>query len=153
MSTDFEQIEQDVEHTLGALADRIDAPPPREVWVAAVKSAVTDEARRWRRRRRLHGVLRPAVGIAAAVVLAIGVQLPGRPDTTLDLRAPAGDPDAAVAAWLGALEDSGDRLTALVDQDAFLDAQGNGGDSGSREADPLRLIEESLDHFESMIGA
>ncbi len=153
MSRGFQQLESGLERGLRELGPRLDAPPPRTMWVEAVKDAVDFEARRWRRTRRLVRLVRPLVGMAAALlVLTVGFPAPDVPPNDM-LAHVSADPDAAVAQWLGALEDSGERLTALVDQDTLLDYTGNGSDTGGTDADPLRLIEESLDHFESMVGA
>ena len=76
MNRDFEQIERAVEQELAALTPKLAAPPPSAASVARTKAAVAVECARMQRQRRWLITLRPAVGVAAAVLLIVAFWTP-----------------------------------------------------------------------------
>jgi hypothetical protein len=153
MDPQFEQHERELDRQLADLAPHLDAPVPRSGLIAQVKSAVDAEARRLRRRNRRIVALRPWIGAAAAVLLTVGLSLPIGSDGH---RVPFNlGPSSAIAFndWVDALDETGQRFTALLGDEWLFETPGSGDNQGNGAGDPLDSLEESLESFERIIGA
>ena len=143
MSGDFEQLERELEQEFAALAPKLATPAPRAVAVARTKAAVAAECQHMRRRRWLI-TLRPAIGVAAAVLLIVSFWTPAGSGTA----ATGVDPASALDEWVDAFDASGDQLAAMFEYDWLLDG---GSDNDNGTADPLDLLEDSLESFEQLM--
>jgi hypothetical protein len=153
MEGQFEQQEREVDRRIADLATLLDGPLPRPEHIAAVKNAVDREARRLRRRQRRLVGLRPWIGAAAAVALAVGLSLPFDSATRPALLAPYENPAVAFNDWVNALDESGRQFTSLLGDNWLLEASGSGGDENGDVGEPLDSLKESLESFEIIIGA
>lgn len=151
MTADMEHLERDVERQFAELGRLLDATPSAGA-VERVKSAVDSELARLHRRDRLASVLRPWVGAAAAVLLAVGLATPRAAHPTDSLLALSDNPEQAFSGWVKALDESGEQFAALLDDDWILDAYGAFGDDDGADIDPLDSLEESFESLERMIG-
>lgn len=141
MKLQLKQLERLVEHEAKLLADLPPVEPRPEVLVR-VKAAVRAEA------ARLGGAT-PAIwrlprwtGIAAAVLLAVGLSGP----FTGPLR-PAEPADGGVESmnlWADAVGDSNDRLSSLLDDGWLLEGGGRDGESVEGLLDNLDASFEQL---------
>jgi len=148
MNDDIKQLERSVLAELEHLGPQLDAPPPRAEWVRAVQIAVGDEIDRWYSARRRLALLRSVGGLAAALLLAVGL-LHAPESATSWLLVADQPPEQAVEDWLGAIEDSSDQLAELLEQAWTVDA---GPADDELPADPFKYLEESLDYFNTLSG-
>ena len=153
MNAQFEKLQRKIDRQLAALAPHLRAPALSPQRLASINAALADELRRLQRRQRYLVALRPWVAVAAAVLLAVGFNLPRgsrllAPGLGLNESA-----ELALADWADALGESGERFTRLFDEDWVLDDFGAGADDGGMGGDPLDSLRESLESFEQMIGA
>lgn len=153
MNAEFRQQQHEIDRQLAALAEHLRAPAPDPDSVAGIKTAVRKEARRLQRRDRRFAVLRPLVGAAAAVLLAVGLSLPGGSEPLGQIPAFDDDPAAVFSDWVDALEESGEQFARLLGDDWLFEGLESGGEKNGEVSDPLDSLEESLESFEQMIGA
>jgi hypothetical protein len=152
MNAEFEQQQREIDRQIAMLAEHFgSAAPPADV-VARVKSAVEAEAERLRRRDHRLVMLRPLLGAAAAFLLVVGLSLTSGNEPTDSSFAVGGDPDAVFAAWVDALDESGDQFTRLLGDDWLLMDPAPSDDGRSEDDDPLDSLEESLESLEQIIG-
>jgi hypothetical protein len=153
MNAEFEQQERKIDRGLAALATNLRAPAPRPERIADIKEAVSTEARRLQRRQRRLVALRPLVGVAAALLLLVGLNVPGGSGWSGQLFAPGEDPEAVFAGWVDALGESREQFTRLFEADWLPESPGPGAEQNGAGRDPLDSLEESLESFEQIIGA
>jgi hypothetical protein len=153
MNPQLEQLERQIGRQLAELTPDLDAPAPRPECIAQLKVRVDAEARRLRRRQRRLVAARPWIGVAAAVLLAIGLSLPPAAGPGELVIGPVQDADAAFVGWLDALDQSEERFAALLEEDWLLNGSVPAGEENGEGIDPLDSLEQSLESFERMIGA
>jgi hypothetical protein len=153
MNTDFRRQEREIDRGLAALAASFRAPAPRPQSVAAIKAAMSAEAQRLRRRQRRLVTLRPLVGVAAALVLAVGLSLPRGSPLSADVFAAGENPEAFFVGWLDALGASGEQFTRLLEEDWFIERLGPAGEENGEGGDRFDSLEESLQSLERIVGA
>ena len=153
MDAEFEQQQHEIDRQLAALAEQLRAPAPHPDSVAGVKAAVGEEARRLQRRDRRFAALRPLVGAAAAVLLAVGLSLPGGSEPLGQMSTLGDNPAAIFSDWVDALEESGEQFARLLEDDWLFEGLESGGEENGDAGDPLDSLEESLESFERMIEA
>jgi hypothetical protein len=153
MNAEFEQRQHEIDRQLAALAEHLRAPALHPDSVAGVKTAVREEARRLQRRDRRLVMLRPLVGAAAAVLLVVGLSLPGSSEPVGQISAFGDDPAAVFSDWVDALEESGEQFARLLGDDWLFEGLESGSERNGEVSDPLDSLEESLESFEQMIEA
>jgi hypothetical protein len=152
MDAELKRQQREIDRQMAMLAENFSsAAPPADV-IARVKSAVEAEAERLRQRDHRLVVLRPLLGAAAALLLAIGLSLTSGNVPTNSSFAVGGDPDAVFAAWVDALDESGDQFTRLLGDDWLLMDPAPSDDGRGEGDDPLDSLEESLESLEQIIG-
>jgi hypothetical protein len=134
------ELDRLIQRTLAHLDS--DAPPP--ALTQRVRAAVEREAAGYARLRRSAGRWRGAVGIAAAVLLAVGLQLAGR-----DHGGNATAPSDRLDDWIDASADSGERVSRLYGSAAALPDDAPDGPS---EDDWLDSLDDSLARFAGLSG-
>ncbi len=132
----FDELNDAVKRDLHLL-DPLPAAQPSSDQVARWQQAVRLEAGRLRHQRGWFRVGRAAAGIAAAVLLVLGLS---RWDGT-SVATGADDPAAALADWTAALDESSSRMANLLEGGWIGDSFGEGDD----EASELEALFESFD--------
>ena len=153
MNAEFDRQQHEIDRQVAALGGWLDSPTPRPDAVARVKTAVAEETGRLRRRDRRLAALRPLVGAAAALLLAVGLSLSGDPDLAGRSFTLGGDPDAIFTDWVDALDESGGQFARLLEDDWLFEYSAPGNDEYDEFGDPLDSLEESLQSFEEIVGA
>lgn len=143
MNGEVDKLERTVERELELLGE-LPLVAPRRECLERVKAAVAAEAVRVARAYRTPGGLRVGIGVAAALLLAVGLATrPPQPD-----RPAALDAEATLRAWAAAWDESSSRLTSLLDEGW------NGGvfgpDADAELDDLFRSLDQSFDRFESL---
>lgn len=153
MDRQFEKHEREIDRQIADLARQIDAPAPRRERIAAIKDVVDAEARRLRGRERRLISLRPWIGAAAALLLLVGLSLPFGSSGRRMWSVPDADPEAAFSDWVRAFDETDERFTALFDDGWYLNVNSATRDANAEVRDSLDSLQESLESFESIIGA
>jgi hypothetical protein len=152
VDAEFEQAQREVEREFAALRKLLDAPTPRAERLAEIKAAVDTEAR-WLRSQRRFRRLRPWVGVAAAVLLMASLSLPSVWQPSRPIVAPGDDAETVFVDWVEALEESGEQLTWLLEEDWLLDIRRPGLEDDGQSGSPLDALEGSFEAFEQVLGA
>jgi len=153
MDREFERQERESDRQLTALARYLRAPTPRPKLIVDIKEAMSAEAQRLRRRQRRLVALRPLVGVAAALLLAVGLSLPRGSGLSEQMFSVGESPGQVFADWVDALGESREQFTRLLDAAWFPEGFGPGDEENGAGRDPLDTLEESLESFEQIIGA
>ena len=143
MNGEMDKLAEAVEREM----DLLRALPPvvaRPEVVERIKSAVVVEARRWSRSRRMLRFAEVGVSVAAAVLFAVGLAMGTRP------AAEPLDPDRTLTAWAAAFDESGHRLTRLLDSGWVGNEYGNGSDEETELDDIFRSLDQSFDRLENL---
>jgi hypothetical protein len=153
MNAEFRQQEREIDRGLTALATNLRAPAPRPERIADIKAAMSAEAQRLRRRKGRLVALRPLVGIAAGLLLALVLSLPGGTRSSERMVAFDESPGVVFADWVDALGESREQFTRLLDAGWSPEGFGPGSEENGAGRDPLDSLEESLESFEKIVGA
>ncbi|MFH1748929.1 MAG: hypothetical protein ABIG44_18000 [Planctomycetota bacterium] len=149
MSEPLENLERQVEGEMGLLAPLPDHLEPRAEQLTALKAAVIREARNLGGLPKAARVLPRWVGMAAAVMLAVGLSgFLTRGPLTSNL---ALDDEELLSAWTEAVGRSSDRLTFLLDDGWLINGAADYDDGETTEFDGLlESLEQSFEHFETL---
>ncbi len=154
MDREFKRLEREIDRGLAALTPYLRAPPPPPGLTADIKAAASAEAQRLRWRQRRLIALRPMVGVAAALLLVVGLSLPRGSGLSEGVFALGESPEAVFSGWVDALGASGEQFTRLLEEGWVSESRfGPAGEENGEDGDPLDSLEESLESFEQMIGA
>lgn len=157
MNEPLQKLEADVERELRAWSQRLAAPVPSDELLERVKVAVRAEAQRsagntWFD-RRVGSWLRPALAVAATVVLMVTFTMPTE-QASLSVpyvTAFEDDPGETLGFWADALDESEDRLTRVA-RDGWWMLDPAATDTAAAD-DALLGLEDSLRAFEEIFGA
>lgn len=140
---DLDNLEQQVEREMQLLRH---LPPaePDAACVARVQAAVERETIGVRRKRRNLTVLRSALGLAAALALAVLLTNRSLPTAAPD----GGSPEATIAEWAAAWDESSTRVGELL-----ADGLVSGSPAGTSTEQMLDDVLESLDRSLSQLEA
>ena len=142
MERQFEQLERLIEREQALLA-QLPTPQPRPETLQRVKAAVRAEAARLGSRAAPGWTPPRWVGIAAAVLLAVG--LSGAFWGSSTRVEPPFDARQQLAAWADAVADSNDRFGFLLDDGWMLESAG--GENGEAIEGLLDSLETSFEHI------
>jgi len=148
MNHTLDATEAALRRELAEIGPLLDLPASSDLteWV---KGAALREATLIRRRKLRERLVRPWIGVAAALLLLAVWKAPLSP-APLAPAAPS-DPDAYLEGWQAAADLSGERVTMLFD-----DARPSGGVESSETTAPedtLDGFEKSLDFFEQAFSS
>lgn len=141
MTDRIDNLQRDVEQRMTLLAD-LASPAPSEQAMARVRGAVLAEAARVRDAQRRLALLRPWVGVAAALLLAAGWTFRSAPDSP-DWQNAAHADGAALDDWVEAL-DTSDAQVSAVFEELWLPIDMSDADAG---------MDDALDAFDSSLDA
>ncbi len=142
MTHDLEKLERDVERELARLPALREIQPSPQC-VAAVQAAVRAEAARAAApRRRVVWAIRASIGVAAALLLAIGWSLVSPPAPRVVPQPVASSSEELLDDWAAAIDLSRDRVTMLLDYGWLDNDPDVSSETGFR--DLLDSLDESL---------
>ncbi|MCK4342503.1 MAG: hypothetical protein KAY37_12360 [Phycisphaerae bacterium] len=141
----MDKLERTVEREMGLLRELPPVSPRREC-VGRIKAAVAREAARAARYHRTLRVLRSGIGVAAAIMLAVGLA------TMSGLPRPVGwlSSEATLDEWAAAWDESSRRVTSLLDGGWIGDGFGNGLGEDVELDDLFDSLDQSFGHFEDL---
>lgn len=143
MSTDFRELERTVEQEMGLL-HALPAAAPRPERLARIQAAVVAEAGRLGLRRRTWRLAGVGTAAAAAILLMFGWRTFSR--RAVETAAP--DPEAVLAEWATALDESNDRLASLLEGD-WTRVEPTANDDAEFD-ELLRGLDESFERFDTL---
>lgn len=144
MAGEFDRLERAVEQDMRLLGDLPEIAPSAGC-LERLRAAVGVEAARATRRRRQLVLLRAWGGVAAAVLFAVALASSVR---TQRVTTPA-DPEAVLADWTTAVEESTQRIAGLLDN-GWIHGDFGVDEDASDVDDLLRSLEQSFSEFESL---